>query len=121
MTTRSASWSSAAVLRLRAALEGTADALASPSADGLLAAEAALTQATAQLSTLTMMSQADRAALGGELLAAWSALGRCRRLGAALGDFVRASFDARGLGTGYNDSADAAAGALAGRGFHTRA
>jgi len=110
---------------LRTALEATANALAQSNLDGLLEAETALTNAFAGLSTLRAAEGAANGsalpdALRDDLLAAQAALVRCRRLGTALGEFVRLSFDARGQSTTYNLAATVA-NELTGRGFHTRA
>jgi hypothetical protein len=110
----------AAAARLRAALDDTAEALARPDVEALLAAEASLTHAFTTIPRLRALSAEERAAARTELLNARAALVRCRRLGAALADFVRLSLDARGQAAGYNPSTEAAA-ALTGRGFQTKA
>lgn len=111
-----------AAARLRAALDATANALAVPSLDGLLAAEAALTDAFAELSFLRTQVGATHASpeIRDELLAAQAALLRARRLGGSLGDVVRISLQAHGHAAGY-DPARVAAATLTGRGFQTRA
>jgi hypothetical protein len=93
---------------LRRALEQSAAALAGSSLDGLLAAEAALNDALAQLPPLSTISSADRPALREDLEAARRALRRCRRLGASLSDFITLSLAAQGRASGY-DSQRAAA------------
>jgi hypothetical protein len=112
-----------AAARLRAALEATASSLARPDLDGLLAAESELTRACANLpflrDTLAGKTHASVGAVFDELVAAQAALGRARRLGATLSDFVRTSLDARGQATGYDPTG--AAAALSGRAFQTRA
>lgn len=110
----------AAAARLRAALDATANALAVPNLDGLLAAEAALTDAFAELSFLRTLDEEQRRGLRDELLAAQAALLRARRLGGSLGDVVRISLQAHGHAAGY-DPARVAAATLTGRGFQTRA
>lgn len=109
-----------AAARLRAALDATARALATPNLDALLAAEAGLTDAFAELSYLRTVDDEQRRAVRDELLAAQAALLRARRLGASLGDVVRLSIQAHGHAAGY-DPARVAAVTLAGRGFQTRA
>ena len=109
-----------AAARLRAAIDATANALASPNLDALLAAEAALTDAFAELSYLRTLDADQRRAVRDELLAAQAALLRARRLGGSLGDVVRISLQAHGHAAGY-DPARVAAVTLAGRGFQTRA
>ena len=112
-----------AAARLRAALDATANALATPNLDALLAAEAALTDAFAELSFLrSTVAEAPPVPddIRDQLLAAQAALVRARRLGASLGDVVRISLQAHGHAAGY-DPARGAAVTLAGRGFQTRA
>jgi len=46
---------------------------------------------------------------------------RCRRLGSALSDFIRLSFEAQGRAPGYGPRDGAAPLAYAGRGLNTRA
>lgn len=110
-----------AAVRLRAALDATARALASPNLDALLAAEDALTDAFKELSFLRTQAGATHASpeIRDELLAAHAALLRARRLGGSLGDVVRISLQAHGHAAGY-DPARVAAVTLAGRGFQTR-
>ena len=112
-----------AATRLRAALESMADALGRADIASLLAAEEVLEPALADCARLAASQRPPAAhaadALRAEVDAARRALMRCRRLGASLGDFARASFDARGIGIGY-DPAQAAAATLNGRGFQTR-
>ena len=90
-----------AIVRLRSALEASADALASPTLDGLLAAELAIEGALADLPPLDDAAAPERALARAELDRARAALLRCRRLGSALGDFVRLSFEAHGRSSGY--------------------
>ncbi len=105
--------------RLRAALEAVADSLTRADIDGLLIAEDALESAAADCARLAASGGAASAALRAELDASRRALMRCRRLGASLGEFARAGFDARGLAIGY-DPARTAAATMTGRGFQTR-
>jgi hypothetical protein len=105
--------------RLRTALEAVADTLGRADMDGLLAAEQALESALADCARLAAAGGPAPAALRPEIDAARRALMRCRRLGASLGDFARASFEARGLAIGY-DPARTAAATMTGRGFQTR-
>lgn len=121
-----------AAARLREALDATATALATPNLDALLAAEAALTDAFAELSFLRTQAGATHLSaeasatadaspgIRDELLAAQAALLRARRLGGSLSDVVRLSLQAHGHAAGY-DPARVAAATLAGRGFQTRA
>jgi hypothetical protein len=109
-----------AAARLRAALEETVCALAVPKLEALLNVESALSAALAALPTIRSLDPADRPAAREDLLAAQTALAQCRRLGNALGDFVRVSLDARGQGIGY-ESARGTAATLSGRAFQTRA
>jgi hypothetical protein len=86
---------------LRAALDRTAEALALPRVETLLECEVAIEGALANLPPLQGLDATERAAVRAELDAARRALLRCRRLGAALTEFVRLSFEAQGRGTGY--------------------
>src|SRR5687767_3750071 len=87
-----------AAARLRGALDATAQALASPNLDALLAAESALSDAFAELSYLRTQAAAAQASpeIRDELLAAQVALRRARRLGGSLNDVVRISLQAHG-------------------------
>jgi hypothetical protein len=87
----------AAVARLRAALERTADALAQPNLETLLAGESEIEVALAELPATFELAPEERRAVRVEVEAAHAALLRCRRLGAALDSFVRISLDAQGL------------------------
>ena len=87
----------AAVARLRAALERTAGALAHPDLETLLAGEAEIEVALAELPATYELSPEERRAVRVEVDAAHAALLRCRRLGASLGRFVRLSQEAQGL------------------------
>jgi len=118
-----------AASRLRAALEDTAAALAGADLDRLLACDALLQkvlndipwgQGGVRVGSDPGQAPADRTRLRAEIDEAQSALRRCRRLGAALSDFVRFSLDAQGAGLGY-EPARAAAAALTGRTFNERA
>ena len=87
----------AAVARLRAALEQTAGALARPDLETLLAGESEIEVALAELPATYELSPEERRAVRAEVGRAHAALLRCRRLGAALGSFVRISLEAQGL------------------------
>lgn len=104
--------------RLRAALEETAAALAGADLDRLLASDACLQNALHDIQTGT--GSGTGSGLRAEVDAAQAALRRCRRLGAAITDFIRLSLDAQGRGQGY-EPARAAAAALTGRTFDGRA
>ena len=110
-----------AAAQLREALEHTAAALAEARLDDLLAGEARLEDALASLVPVKGLSPAERIVVREELERALGALLRCRRLGSALSDFVRLSFEAQGRVPGYGPRDGAATLAYAGRGFHTRA
>ncbi len=84
-----------AVRHLRQALEQTADALARPNLDGLLASETATERALAGLPWGTRASGPLEPELREEIDAARRALIRCTRLGASLQDFIRLSSAAR--------------------------
>ena len=76
---------------LREALDRLGDALSSAHLDGVLAAEAGLSAALANAGAVSAADPSDalaRVAIQ-ELQRAQAALGRCRRLGASLNDFVR--------------------------------
>lgn len=91
----------AAVSRLRVALERTAEALVRPQIDVLLAGESEIDLALAGLPAMNALSADERRAVRVEVEGASRALLRCRRLGAALGDFVRISLEAQGRGIDY--------------------
>ena len=86
----------AAVARLRASLERTAGALAQPDLDTLLAGESEIEVALSELPATFELSPEERRAVRAEVEGAHAALLRCRRLGAALGSFVRISLEAQG-------------------------
>lgn len=114
-----------AAVRLRTALEATADALARPNLDALLAAEDALAGALAELPSVpatdaSLADDAERLRVREALAGAARALTRCRRLGGALGDFIRISLDARGQTVGYEPTR-ATAMTLTGRGLQMSA
>ncbi|HEY0873462.1 MAG TPA: hypothetical protein VGD94_08320 [Vicinamibacterales bacterium] len=97
-----------AVAGLRAALEDLADALAGADLDRLLACEARIESALAQLPAHGLPADA-RVEIRAEVDAARRAMIRCRRLGLSLNAFIMAGLSARGLG-GYgpdSGSADA--------------
>jgi hypothetical protein len=111
----------AAAAQLREALERTADALAEARLDSLLAGEAELEDALARLAPVQGLSAEERAVVRDELERARGALLRCRRLGSAMTDFIRLSFDAQGRAPSYGPREGAATLAYAGRGLNTRA
>ena len=104
---------------LRQALDQVADALASPSVDALLAGEAAIERALADLPKLADLPRAERAHIRIELERAKHALLRCRRLGAALTEFVRVSLDVQERAPGYGRREDSES-LLSGRALNTR-
>ena len=110
--------------RLRAALERLAATLTRPDADGMLACEAEIESVLGELQALAAPSRggisADcRATLRAALLGASSALLRCRRLGTALGDYVRVTMEAQGHQSGYGPRA--APPVFSGQALNTRA
>ena len=110
----------AASARLRLALDAVATALEQPRLEDLLAGEAELESALADVARLAPLSAADRDLVREQADAARRALMRCRRLGSNLGEFARASFEARGAAVGY-DPARSVASTMNGRGLQTRA
>jgi hypothetical protein len=108
-----------AVARLRAALERTADALVRPQLDSLLTSESEIELALAGLPPINTLSADERQAVRVEVEAASRALLRCRRLGAALDDFVRITLEAQGRGTDYGPRR-AAAGPYSRQAFNAR-
>lgn len=88
------------ITRLRTALENTADALACADLDRLLACEASLEAALAQLRT-EPLPPAMRAQLRKDADFVRLALTRCRRLGLALTEFARLGMQAQGVAPGY--------------------
>ena len=114
----------AVAARLRAALEQLAGALTRPNADALLACEADIESVLGDLQALAGRpgagaSTESRAALRAEVVKAASALLRCRRLGTALGDYVRVTLEAHGHLSGYGPRA--AAPPFAGQSLNARA
>lgn len=95
-----------AVAGLRTALEDMADALVEGSLDRLLACEARLEAALAQLPRHGLPNEA-RAAARAEIEAARAALARCRRLGLSLDAFIAAGMTARGICGVYGPDATA--------------
>jgi hypothetical protein len=91
----------AAAIRLRSTLEHLAGALATVDLDALLASEAELAAALAELGDPRLLEPASRMATTRELRSAKSALTRCRRLGATLSDLTRLTLAARGAGPAY--------------------
>jgi len=108
-----------AASQLREALEQTASALASPSLEALLAGEVAIQAALSALPSPDDLSADERLAVRGELERAHRALLRCRRLGTALRDFIRISFEAQGRGDDYGPR-NAAALSYAGQALNAR-
>ncbi len=104
---------------LRRALTQVADALAAPNLETLLAGEAAVESALANLPNLTALSADERTRVRLELERARASLLRCRRLGAALTDFTRASLDAQGHNATYGR--DVLTSRLSGRSLNARA
>jgi hypothetical protein len=100
-----------AVAGLRAALEEMADALASASLDRLLACEARIESALAQLPAHGLPAAA-RVEIRAEIEAARRAMIRCRRLGLSLNAFIMAGLSVRGLGGLYGPDSGAAAADL---------
>lgn len=90
-----------AALRLRSILDRLASALATVNIDTLLACEAELAAALADLGGGRLADEPSREATVRELAAARSALTRCRRLGATIGDLTRMSMAARGDSPAY--------------------
>ena len=97
--------------------------MAASDLDGLLAGEAALIDALAELSdasgrlkaaAVSTLSLEDRRALRADLEAARSALRRCRHLGTALTDFITLSLAAQRRAVGYDPQRAAALDASGG-------
>jgi hypothetical protein len=109
-----------AASRLRAAIDETAAALAGADLDRLLASDALLQKVLSEIPLSATLPVDERPLLRAEIDEAQAALRRCRRLGAAVSDFVRFSLEAQGQGLGY-EPARAVTAALAGRGFSERA
>ena len=97
-----------AASRLRAAIEETAAALAGADVDRLLAADALLQNLLFEIPRFATLGKGEAALLRTEVEGAQAALRRCRRLGAAISDFVRISLEARGGGLGYQPARAAA-------------
>jgi len=107
---RGARGCAAAAAELRASLERTAAALASPDLEALLACEADIERALAAMPAASTLAAEERAVVRAELDSARHALLRCRRLGASLNEFVRLSLEAQGRGAGYGRREPAYAG-----------
>jgi hypothetical protein len=88
--------------------------MAASDLEGLLAGEAALNDALAELTSLSTVSIDDRRALQEDLEAARSALRRCRHLGTALTDFIALSLAAQRRAVGYDPQRAAALDASGG-------
>jgi hypothetical protein len=99
---------------LRGAALGGADV------DRLLASDALLQNVLHEIPRAAALTPDERLLVRREVEDAHAALRRCRRLGAALTEFVRVSLHAQGQGLGY-DPARATAAALTGRGIDERA
>ena len=91
-------------VRVRQALDRTADALASADLDALLRSDMDLALALERITPPRTLPPEDRAAIRAEVEELTRALARCRRLGGALLDVVRASQDAQGRTAGYGSS-----------------
>ena len=102
----SVSGSLLAVAGLRTALEDMAGALLEGNLDRLLACEARIEGALAQLPTHGLSADA-RAGARVEIEAARAALVRCRRLGLSLDAFIAAKLTARGICGVYGPDANA--------------
>jgi hypothetical protein len=85
---------------LRRSLEEAADALAAADLERLLTCEARIHASLTHLASSRLSDEA-RARLADEIAGARHALARCRRLGAALNDFVRIGLAAQGVDEGY--------------------
>ena len=97
-----------AASQLRDALDRTAAALASPRLETLLAGEAAIEDALSAMPALDELPAHERLVVRRELERARGALLRCRRLGTALRDYIRMSFEAQGRGDDYGPRQSAA-------------
>jgi hypothetical protein len=110
-----------AALRLRASLDAVAGALSQPDLAGLVAAEADLAAALADIGSVRTVDRADRHALAAELILARAALSRCRVLGAVATDAAKYSLAAQGRADDYGRSGNTAAALpLRGLDFDTR-
>lgn len=90
-----------AVMRVEAALQDVAGALAAADLDRLLAAETVLGDALGQVGVTAPLDASEHAGLREAIDRAYATLLRCRRLGAGLTAFARAS---GGPDTGYGRS-----------------
>jgi hypothetical protein len=90
--------------RLRLALQAVGDALARPALDQLIAAEAALAAAVADLPPFALdgLTPEARVHLLEDIAASRAALARCRRLGGTLGAVVQATLAVQGRDGGYD-------------------
>lgn len=95
-----------AVAGLRSALEDMADALVEGNLDRLLACEARIEGALAQLPAHGLSAEA-RAGARADIEAARAAVVRCRRLGLSLDAFIAAGLTARGICGVYGPDANA--------------
>lgn len=94
-----------ALERLRTALEAVAAALSSPDEPALMAAEAGLASALAEVAAIRTVRPAERLSLAREVAQARAALMRCRILGAAALDTVHATLVSQGRAPGYDRAA----------------
>lgn len=87
---------------LRVALEGLAQALASGDPTAVLDHEPVLRSAVSALVPQGPVTDAARAQLREDIVAARAALARCRAIGSALGVVVGATLDTLGRTAGYD-------------------
>ena len=90
-----------AVARLRAALEGTADALRTANLEALLRSEGNLELALRRMPNPRTLTPEERSFARDEATRALLQLQRCRRFGNVLLDTVRITFEAQGRSMGY--------------------
>ena len=110
-----------AASQLREALDRTAAALASPRLETLLSGEAAIEEALSAMPALDDLPADERLVVRRELERARGALLRCRRLGTALRDYIRISFEAQGRGEDYGPrQQQGAANTYAGQALNAR-
>jgi hypothetical protein len=91
---------------LRGSLEDAADALGHADLERLLACEMRIHAALTHLSS-SQIAPASRLRLADEIARARDALGRCRRLGQSLNDFVQLALGVQGLNDSYGRSGSA--------------
>jgi hypothetical protein len=90
--------------RLTLSLDAVAVALASVDIEGLLAAEARLSSALADVSRIRAVDVSDREAVGRQLTLARAALARCFVLGRSASDATHAALHALGRSADYERS-----------------